>query len=168
MDHSQTPQSPQPQATEDITPQHIEVASPSSGENSGAVRDTRSQTSSVPILHATSEGHHTRSHDNPYTDFERIPSPRPTRSRDGHVRVSARRQMSNADLPAPQNTSGIDWIVPVENKNGVSVMFISGYLETCLPYVRHARRAVPSANGFNPQSIMLPWKGTNMLKKVRL
>ncbi|KAN0078160.1 hypothetical protein V8E55_010217 [Tylopilus felleus] len=118
MDHSQTPQSPQPQATEDITPQHIEVASPSSGGNSGAVRDTRSQTSSVPILHATSEGHHTRSHDNPYTDFERIPSPRPTRSRDGHVRVSARRQMSNADLPAPQNTSGIDWIVPVENKNG--------------------------------------------------
>ena len=46
-------------------------------------------------LHATSEGHpaQSRSNKNTYTDVERVPSPPPpARNRDGHMRLSSRRQ----------------------------------------------------------------------------
>ncbi|KAI9463879.1 hypothetical protein HD554DRAFT_2026866 [Boletus coccyginus] len=126
MDHGQTSRAPavQSQTVEDIAshPEQIRILTPGhSGESIGITgRDTRSQSSSTYPLNPASEGHAAppRSHENPYTDFERAPVT-PARDGNGRVRVSSRRQtlISNAGLPAAnQNTPGIDWIVPVKEK----------------------------------------------------
>ena len=120
----------QPQTVEDAASQleQIQVLAPGSGESTGVAG-----TSSTHPLNAAFEAHLTRSrfHENPYADFERVPVAPTSRSRDGHVRVSSRLQTlpSNGGLPIPpQNTSGIDWIVPTDEKGGVSVVFIVRYL----------------------------------------
>ena len=137
MDHEQASQAfpaVRSQAVEGIAshPEQIRILTPGhSGESIGvAGRDTRPHSSSTYPLNPAPEGHAAppRSHENPYTDFERAPVTPPARNGNGHVRVSSRRQtlISNAGLPAAnQNTSGIDWIVPaVKEKADVSAMFI--------------------------------------------
>ena len=115
------------------TPHHLmhdTASQPEHGDSNGVGQDARTHTSSPdrPLLHATSEGHQTLSlsQDNPYADFERVPAPPPpARGREGHVRVASRRRASASGLPAaPLNGSGIDWIVPVDEKGGVSAEFI--------------------------------------------
>ena len=140
MDREQTLQNspvaqPQDPASQ---PEQIQVLTPDSGESNGLTgRDARSQTPSTHLRNPTSEGYltHSRSHENPYADFERVPVPPPPRGRDGHVRVSSRRQTltSNGGLPtAPHNTSGIDWIVPMEEKGSVSVVCFLDVSDTYL------------------------------------
>ncbi|KAH0835621.1 hypothetical protein J3R83DRAFT_9369 [Lanmaoa asiatica] len=129
MDYERTPQATTPPQAVGGTvtePEHIQVRAPSSGENSGvAGRDTQPETSSTErLINAGSEGHPTPPHPNgnPYADFERTPVPPPARSRDGHARASSRRQhlISTTGLPvAPQNNSGIDWIVPMDEKGDI-------------------------------------------------
>ena len=148
-----TPQAPaaQSQTVENIATHsvHTQTPAPRPGESDGiAGRDT-SRASSTYISNAAPEGHPTlpRSPENPYADFERVRVASPARGRDGQARVSFQRQtlMSNAGLPvANQNGSGIDWIVPVEAKGDVSVMFIFWTRQRhTYEYMRHPRRAVP-------------------------
>lgn len=150
MDHERTTQAPaaQSQTVDDTVSQaeHIYVFAPSSRDNNGVTgRDTRTQASSTerPLLNRASEGYPSlsQSHESPYADFEHVPATRPARSRDGHVRVSSRRQGS----VAPRDSSALDWIVPVgEKSTGVSAMFFF-FLFGCGAYTRHVytRRAVP-------------------------
>ena len=161
MDHDQTPRAPaaQSQAVEDTAgshPEHAQILTPGSGESNGAGgRDTRSQASSTYLINPTSEGHptHSRSHDNPYADFERIPGAPSARSRDGNGRVSLPRKnlMSNGGFPvANQNVPGVDWIVPVEVKNDVSVVFVFWIRQrhtcTCVALGAPHRGRTPSTN----------------------
>ena len=133
MDHEQTQQASaaQSQTVENNAthPEHTQVLTTGSGESNGVAGRDASQRSSTYVLNAASEGHPTlpRSPESPSADFERVPVARPARSRNGQTRVSFQRQslISNAGLPAAsQNVSGIDWIVPVEPKGDVSVVFI--------------------------------------------
>lgn len=153
MDHERTPQAPAAQSqTVEGTASHrerVQIVIPGPGDGNGVSGHdtTRSQTSSAEqhLLSAAPEGYptHPRSNDNPYADFERIPPP--TRSRDGRARAPSNRQgaLSTIGLPAGnRNNSGIDWIVPKDEKDHVSVTLIfricqrHGYM--CCP-----RRAAP-------------------------
>ena len=153
MDHERTPQAPatQSQTVEDTAPhpEHIQILTHDSRESDGVAGPDTSQTSSTYLLNVASEGHPTlpRSPENPYADSERVPVPPVARSRDGQARVAFQRQtlMSNGGLPvANQTISGVDWIVPVEAKGDVSVMFIFWTRQRhTYEYMRHPRRAVP-------------------------
>ncbi|KIK82162.1 hypothetical protein PAXRUDRAFT_832365 [Paxillus rubicundulus Ve08.2h10] len=97
-----------------VTPQH------SGNSASTGHRDARPQSSSSPerlLLGGTTEGFSTfpRSQDNPYVDFERVTPPPPARSREGQTRGVTRRG-TRISLGA-QNTPGLDWIVPVDEKS---------------------------------------------------
>jgi hypothetical protein len=158
MDHEQAPEAPaaQPQTVEDTTPhpEHIQILTPDSGEsNVIAGRDTSRASSTYP-LNAASEGRPTlpRSPENPYADFEHVRVASPARSRDGRARVSFQRQTLVSNLPvANQNDSGIDWIVPVEAKGDVSVMFnfwirLRHTTSTCATLGASHCRRTPSTN----------------------
>ena len=132
-------------------PEHTQGVSPDSGEsNAGAARDTGSQSSSTNLLHAPTEARPTppRAPEGPYADFERVPAPPPpARSRDGHVRVSSRLQTAASHL-LHRNTSGLDWIVPVDDKGHVSTIFVSLWIRetycTITQGAPHSRRAAPT------------------------
>ncbi|KAF9221124.1 hypothetical protein BS17DRAFT_738213, partial [Gyrodon lividus] len=104
--------------------QHVQIITPDSGDSNGTSgRDTQLETTSTTERHLLggSEGYPTlsRSQDNPYADFDRVLPPPPARSRDGHARGPSRRAtvVSQAGLSqAGRGASGIDWIVPVEEK----------------------------------------------------
>ena len=127
MDHEQTQQAPVAQSENNAPhPEHIQVLTAGPGESNVVTGRDASQRSSTYIPNAASEGHPTlpRSPESPIADFEHVPVARPARTRNGQTRVSFQ-SMSNAGLPvASQNVSGIDWIVPVEPKGDVSVVFI--------------------------------------------
>ncbi|KAF8840123.1 hypothetical protein BDN67DRAFT_930923 [Paxillus ammoniavirescens] len=120
--HTPTTQPVPPEAS---TSQHVQIITPDSGDSNETSdgRDTRGGGSSTADRHllSGSEGYPTlpRSQDNPYLDFERVPPPLQARSRDSHTRGLSRRTtvVSQGGLPQPsRNASGIDWIVPVEEK----------------------------------------------------
>ncbi|KIK92525.1 hypothetical protein PAXRUDRAFT_34482 [Paxillus rubicundulus Ve08.2h10] len=122
--HTLTAQ-PAPAETTGSTSQHVQIITPESGDsNETSGRDTRGEGSSTAAdrhLLSGSEGYPTlpRSQDNPYLDFERVLPPPPSRSRDSHARGLSRRTTAVSQSGLPQsgrNVSGIDWIVPVEEK----------------------------------------------------
>lgn len=131
MDHEQiqqaTTQIPvaqsQPVEGAAFRPESLQIPVTSSEDSNGiARRDTRPETSSMErhLLSAPSEGY-----ENPLPEFERVPPPPPARSRDGHARRSSNRRGLMSALPtATRNGSGLDWIVPVNEKDHVSAMFI--------------------------------------------
>ena len=135
MDHEQTSQAhaAQSQTIEGPAPQPepIQVLFPDSAESNGvAGRYTRSASSSTNLLHPTSEGHPAQSRSNENTTD--LASPPSARNRDGHVRLSSRRQTLTSHTGLPnRNASGIDWIVPVEEKPNVGIVFLV-IRETCL------------------------------------
>jgi hypothetical protein len=153
MDYERTPRAPaaQSQTVEDTAPhlEHTQILTHGSGESDGAAGRDTSQTSSTYLINAASEGHHTlpRSPSNPYAVSERVPVAPAARGRDGQARVAFQRQtlMSSGGLPvADRNSPGVDWIVPVEAKSDVSVMFIFWKRQRhTYGYVRHPRHAVP-------------------------
>ncbi|KAF9221097.1 hypothetical protein BS17DRAFT_785902 [Gyrodon lividus] len=102
--------------------EHIPIIAPDPGNSANAGDlDAHPRSSSTPDRHpGASEGFSTfpRSQDNPYADFDRVPGPPPpARSRDGQPRGLSRRATGSPQ--AGPNTSGIDWIVPVEEKGHV-------------------------------------------------
>lgn len=136
MDHERTANDPaaQAQRVDDAAaspgqPEHVHLLTSVSGESSGDTgRDIHtSSTERQPLNPAPSEGHVplSPSHNNPYADFERIPPPRPARSRDGHVRLSSRHRTAASISGAPDG-SGLDWIVPLDEKRSshVSTMLV--------------------------------------------
>lgn len=120
-----TPQSPEDQPANDTIPQpeHGHVPTSPGADSGVAGGDSTRPLSTVterqlPSLPPEAAHVHSRS-----DNLERTPSPR-VRSRDPHVRVSSRRQTmaSLIGLPtAPPNASasGIDWIVPVNDRTNV-------------------------------------------------
>ena len=138
MDHEKTLQAPaaQSQTIESPAPQPepIQVLFPDSAESNGvAGRYTRSPSSSTNLLHPTSEGHPAQSRSNENTTD--LASPPSARNRDGHMRLSSCRHTWMAGLP-DQNASGLDWIVPVEEKLNVGIIFLV-VREICLLRALH-------------------------------
>lgn len=144
MDHEQTPQATtsalqapvaQSQTVEDnaFHPEHsIQMIVTPSPRDSSAVASTMGllpTSTERPLLGTGPEGQSTFPHsqNNPYADPERVPPPPPpTRSRDGHAHASSNHGglMSGVGLHLPrQNDSGIDWIVPMNEKDRVSLPF---------------------------------------------
>ncbi|KAH7886614.1 hypothetical protein F5I97DRAFT_1019734 [Phlebopus sp. FC_14] len=110
MQSSPPGESASPDVSPHDEPEHIHVVSSNSG-------DSARGTEEKPLL-AGSELHSTfpRSQENPY-NFDsnvQITPPPPARSRDGRYPGTARRATVLSQIP--QNASGIDYIVPVEEK----------------------------------------------------
>ncbi|KAF8838524.1 hypothetical protein BDN67DRAFT_982439 [Paxillus ammoniavirescens] len=97
--------------TDTSLPERLQIVTPQHSGNSASAAER------VLLLGGTSEGLSTfpRSQDNPYVDFGRVTPPPPARSREGQTRGVTRRG-TRLSLGG-QNTPGLDWIVPVDEKS---------------------------------------------------
>ncbi|KIJ13641.1 hypothetical protein PAXINDRAFT_170339 [Paxillus involutus ATCC 200175] len=97
--------------TDTSLPERLQIVTPQHSGNSPSAAER------ILLLGGTSEGLSTfpRSQDNPYTDFGRVTPPPAARSREGQTRGVTRRG-TRISLGG-QNTPGLDWIVPVNEKS---------------------------------------------------
>ncbi|KAF9242831.1 hypothetical protein BU15DRAFT_60126 [Melanogaster broomeanus] len=136
--------------------EHPQVAAADSGNSSSAghidVRPQRGSTVDRSLL-GGSEGFSTfpRPQDNPYTDFEPVAPQPPVRSRSGATRGLSRQVTKLSQ--AGQNTSAVDWIVPVEEKREIRTT-VGERLQPTIDYAevereKYAKKALWTAYALN-------------------